>query len=139
MRSIILSKTQFLYLFAVLFVVLPVIVVIAFLPVLSGAWCRQFDVPRYEQEFGFRLAGLRTTASDGSVYTVLAITAVTPDGAFARAGSREGDVPRMYHGVCDFSGALGFAAQGHAVELRVRDARRPEAPWRTVRLEGRQQ
>jgi hypothetical protein len=88
-----LSRAQFLYIAVILFVVLPGIMGVAFSDVLYSAWCRQVEMPKYEKLLGFRMGSVQVQRPGAENYSVDAITWVRPDGPFARAGIRAGDVP----------------------------------------------
>ena len=133
-RLITLQKAHFLYLALVVLVVLPVVLAIVFSPVLGNYWCKQFDVPEYERTFGFKLGTFELPDREGGTYSATGIATVNSAGAFARAGIRPGDLPRMHHGWASFCGSLAAAADGYESTLDVinvddlragrRDARR---------------
>lgn len=119
LASVTLPRTRFLYLAAILLVVLPLIVGIVYFPVLTNAWCEQFEIPEYERSFGFRMATLEFPSSQGGTYSVHGIGSVELGGRFAAAGVRPGDVPRMQHGFASFCGALAAASDGYEATLDV--------------------
>ena len=114
-----LPRMPFLYTAAVLLVVLPVVSAVAFLPVLQNYWCAQFEIPKYEQEFGFTWGTLETTRPEGGRRATVGITSVRPNGVFAAVGIRAGDVPRMQHGVSSFCAALEAASEGTPSSLSL--------------------
>jgi hypothetical protein len=126
-----LGRMGFLYTAVVLLVVLPVICALAFFPVVENYWCAWFEIPQYEQKFGFKWGSLESADANHTVY---GITSVQPDGAFAKAGIRAGDVPRMQHGVSSVCAALAAASQGHEASLSVLNVN----DWRAGRSERRE-
>lgn len=132
-RLITLQKAHFLYLAVVLLVVLPIVLGIVCSPVLGNYWCKQFDIPEYERTFGFTMGSFELPDHAGGTYSAAGITTVEASGAFAKAGLRPGDIPRMHHGWASFCGSLQAAAEGYRATLDVinvtdlragRDARR---------------
>jgi hypothetical protein len=133
-----LSRAQFLYIAIILFVVLPGIMGVAFSGVLYSAWCRQVEMPKYEKLLGFRMGLVRVQRAGAESYSVDAITWVRPDGSFARAGIRAGDVPHMHHGFGDLCGDLASVAESGHAELEVANVegmRNPQASRRRVTVE----
>lgn len=114
-----LPRTRLLVIFAMLMFVLPLVVGIVFLPVLSNAWCQQFELPKYEREFGFRMARFEVPSKGGGTHSVDAIGFLERGGVFATAGLRVGDAPRIYHGFADFCGDLARASDGLESTLDV--------------------
>jgi hypothetical protein len=89
---------QWLYLALVTIVVIPIVLIVTFLPHIQTAYVRQFVLPKWEKRFGF-LHGRTTLQMNGGTHEVFAIATVVPGGAFARAGVLPGDVPVGYqHG-----------------------------------------
>ena len=114
-----LSRMPLLYTAAVLLVVLPVVSAVALLPVLQKYWCTQFEIPKYEEEFGFTWGTLDATGPDGRRTTTDGITSVRANGIFAAVGIRAGDVPRMQHGVSSFCATLAAASEGSSSSLSL--------------------
>jgi hypothetical protein len=115
-RFLTLGAPHFIYMGAVLAVLLMVVGIVLLFPYgIYNFKCQQFDMPAYEEAFGFTFGEVTTTAE----HPTHAITAVKPGGAFDRSGLRPGDVPRMHHGIGDFCGDLESARAGRAVHIRV--------------------
>lgn len=81
--------------------------------------CGQFALPEYEKQYGFTFSDLPGNRGDGSTFTVGGISAVDPQGAFARSGIRAGDVPRMHHGLSDFCACIEYAEEGGKIPMEV--------------------
>ena len=81
--------------------------------------CGQFDIPEYEKAYGFTFSKLAATRPDGSVALVSGISAVDPEGAFARSGIRPGDIPETYHGLQDFCADIAWAMESDKSSVRV--------------------
>jgi hypothetical protein len=96
MELITLSKTRFLYLSLALLIIVGLVVLVVS-PASGGLWCRQFEMPAYEKRFGFKLGSLEVHDSQRSTYSAIGIVWVAPEGVFARAGVKAGDVrkPRL--------------------------------------------
>ena len=87
---------------------------------LPSFMCYQFDLPEYEKTYGFTFSEVLSEAMpNGRTRSVFGISAVEPNGAFARSGVRVGDVPSMYHGVQDFCGDIAWAEESDRVWMRV--------------------
>jgi hypothetical protein len=73
-----------------------VLCVVIFSETLETQYLRETEGRRLQREFGFRSDYVRTNPESDA--TVFAITAVEPNGTFARAGVLVGDRPWDYHG-----------------------------------------
>ena len=60
-------------------------------------YVREFAIHRFQDRYGFR-AGQVSFRCGNTAFESTGISAVTPDGEFARMGVRAGDVPFEYHG-----------------------------------------
>jgi hypothetical protein len=93
-------KSQWLVLAATLIVVIPVIVYLNVPNDAALVLVRQFELPALQASLGFTADRITLPPTSGTRAPVFAITAVTPGGAFWRAGVRPGDVPTGYkHGL----------------------------------------
>ena len=130
-----LPKTPFIYVFLVLFVVLPTILLLVFGNALPGLWCQHFELPEYEKQLGFTTGDILPPSAGTGSYTPWGFTWVDPEGPLGRAGVRAGDVPRMHHGVGDFCRGISWVAEGRPIQFKVmnvlEDAEGPR-PWRSV-------
>ena len=129
-----LPKTRALYVALLLLVVFPAIGLLVFAPAFGGLWCRQFEMPGYETQFGFQLGTLEVAKPGRARYSTTGVVSVTPGGVFARAGIRAGDVPRMHHGIGDFCGDLAAAAEGREATLSLRNVTDTGDERRDVRI-----
>jgi hypothetical protein len=129
-----LPKTSFLYIFLILFVVLPVTSLFVFSNSLAAVFCRQFELPEYEEQLGFRVGELEVRNGRWAGQTALGITWVDPNGPLGRAGLRAGDVPRMYHGVADFCGTLSEVADGRPTKIKVVNVLDESNDWHWVTI-----
>jgi len=73
--------------------------------------CSQFELPELGKTYGFTFSELEVSRPDGSVEKARGISAVDPNGAFARSGIRAGDIPRTHHGLVDFCNDISIAAE----------------------------
>jgi hypothetical protein len=139
MKYLTLSRSQQLYTFFVVCVVIPIMLCIAFSPSLYEVYLESFAAPHLERTFGFKTARVRLPA-DSSEYKHLAIVSVSPGGVFAKAGVRAGDLPVGYQHrvVTGFYLDLEAVQDGQAVEFRVVAAdeyRKGRDAWRRIRIE----
>jgi hypothetical protein len=118
-RLITLPRTPSIYVFLVLFVVLPTILLLAFGNTLPGLWCQQFELPEYEKLLGFRAGDILIPGAARGGYTPWGFTWVDPEGPLGRAGVRAGDVPRMHHGVGGFCRGISWVAEGRPIQFKV--------------------
>jgi hypothetical protein len=97
---------------------------------LHDFYVREVVAPRLQRDLGFRI-GKIPIVREGRAYRVDGIVAVDPNGPFARAGFRPGDIPVGYaHGFTGFYHHLD-GARGRETTVRVV---RPEAVhWRDAR------
>jgi hypothetical protein len=103
--------------------------------------CGLFDLPEYEKQYGFTYSEVPAMRPDGSTRIVGAISAVDPNGAFARSGIRAGDVPRTHHGLGDFCACIVYAEEGGTIPMEVfnvYDEKAGREPRRQVVLQLRQ-
>jgi hypothetical protein len=123
-NAITLGHRQWLYLAVVTIVVLPMVLVVTFLPQIQTAYVRQFVLPEWEKRFGF-FHGRTTLQMNGGMQEVFAIVSVVPGGKFASAGLLPGDVPVGYqHGFeSGFFSDLRRLESEHEVTLQVINSR----------------
>ena len=114
-----LPRTHVLYVSLVVLIVLPAIVGIVFSNAIGNAWCRQFEIPEYEKQLGFRMGPITVAAPEGGSYEHTGLKWVDPTGPLGRAGIRSADFPRMYHGIGDFCGDLSRVASGQTAQIEV--------------------
>jgi hypothetical protein len=120
-----LPDQRFLYVAIVLLALTVLVGLVTLFPYqVYNLKCQQFDMPGYEEAFGFTLGHVK---APGGAWTP-AIAAVTPGGVFDRAGVRPGDVPHMHHGLGDFCGTLSAALAGGDMDLRVYNIHDAAAP-----------
>ena len=101
-------------------VVVAVSIALLYPVALPSFLCYQFDLPEYEKTYGFTFSEvLNEIMPNGRSRSVFGISALDPNGAFARSGVRVGDVPRMYHGVQDFCGDIAWAEESDRVWIQV--------------------
>jgi hypothetical protein len=95
MRDAILEprKSQWLVLAAVLLLVIPALVYLVVPDDAALVLVRQFETPALEASLGFTAGHVALSPASGVTQPVFAVTAVTPGGAFWRAGIRAGDIP----------------------------------------------
>src|SRR5262245_51183816 len=134
-QFITLSRTHFLYLAIVVFVVLPMIVVLVISKhTWANTWCHYSEMPAYERTFGFRLGPLEVPTADGGTYTIGGLVSVDPEGPAARSGLRAGDVPRVHHGVGELCLMLAEASRGETVSIRVVNVKEDRGELREITL-----
>jgi hypothetical protein len=91
-----LGPTHFVVLLAGLTLVLT-FVAIAVYPTAYSDYVQDVGIKRFERQYGFQ-SGLVVWGERGrNQQSVWGIISVTPDGAFARAGVRAGDIPVSQH------------------------------------------
>lgn len=124
LNAITLGPRQWLLLSVVTLVVLPVVLIVTFLPQVETAFVRQFVLPRWERQFGF-VHGTTTLQMGNSTRQVFAIVSVVPNGTFNRARVLPGDVPVGYqHGFeSGFYRDLARLESEHVVTLHFLNAR----------------
>ena len=125
LRPISSTRSQWVYLFVTLLIVLPLILAFVFSNQIYAVYLREFVAPRLEREFGFK-AGRTQVQFRGRTDQVFAVLRVTPGGILHRAGVEPGDIPVGYqHGFeTGFLQDLVWAKEGHAVEIEL--ARPPD-------------
>src|ERR1039457_5680845 len=121
MQFLRLGKAQWLYLAAALVIVLPGVLIATFQQEADLWLMHRFELPTLQASYGFTAALVRQPSADGCPNEVFAITAVAPDGPFARAGIRAGDTPVFYkHGMeLGFISDLMWARRGHSISLAL--------------------
>jgi hypothetical protein len=136
MQLLRLGKAQWLYLAAALVIVLPGVLVATFQREVDLWLMHRFELPTLQASYGFTAAFVPQPSADGCPYEVFTITAVAPDGPFARAGIRAGDTPVFYkHGMeLGFISDLMWARRGHSTSLALISAEdRAAGRWEAVR------
>jgi hypothetical protein len=131
-----LGKAQWLYLAAALLIVLPCVLAVAFEQDVDLWLMRRFEFPALQASYGFTAAPISQRSADGCSYTVFTITAVAPNGPFARAGIQPGDAPTRYvHGAeRGFLYDLMWARRGHSISLALISAEDLAAGrWKALR------
>lgn len=131
-----LGKAQWLVLAAALVILLPGVLVAAFQQDVDLWLIRRFELPALQASFGFTAALIPQRSADGCSYEAFTITAVAPDGPFARAGIRAGDIPVFYkHGMeRGFIYDLVWARRGGSVSLALISSEdRAAGRWGAVR------
>jgi hypothetical protein len=116
-----LSRGQWLFLAIAVVVVLPMVALLA-QPTEVDVWLvKTFELASLQKSLGFQTGFISPPGSSGLVGPVFAITAVTPAGAFWRAGIRPGDIPTGYkHGFeSGFLFDLSLGKRKGVVDLRV--------------------
>jgi hypothetical protein len=118
-QKVSLGSVQFVVLLTGLGLVLTV-VAIAVYPDAYRRYVQDVGIKRFEHQYGFR-SGLVTWREPGQdVESVWGIVSVTSDGAFARAGVREGDVPWSPHDrVVELYSALERSSAGRATSIEM--------------------
>ncbi len=129
-----LSRSQVLYVFLVVLVVLPVLVGLVFQTQLYDLWVVSFVGPELQRHFGFRAGRVEVVAAGGHRLE-FAVTAVNPSGAFARAGVKPFDLPIGYqHGIASgFYQHLMWAREGHPADIMVLAASDYSKRWQSAR------
>jgi hypothetical protein len=124
LNAITLGQRQWLHVAVVTFIVLPIVLIVTFLPQMQTAYVRHFVLPQWEKRFGF-LHGRTTLQMGGGTQEVFAIVSVVPDGTFGRTGVLPGDVPVGYqHGFeSGFYRDLARLESGHTVTLQFINSR----------------
>jgi hypothetical protein len=112
-----LSKTHFLYIFLVLFIVLPTILLLSFSNIVPALWCHHFELPEYEKQLGFKMGEIPSPEGDATSIA-WGITWVDPDGPWGQAGVRAGDVPHTHHGG-EFCFDMRWVARGRPMQVEV--------------------
>jgi hypothetical protein len=126
-----LSKTHFLYILLVLFVVLPTILLLSIGNILPALWCHHFELPEYEEQLGFKMGEIPWPEGDGTS-SAWGITWVDPDGPLGQAGIRAGDVPHSHHGG-EFCFDMKSVAKGRPMQVEVMNVLEKGRPtWRRV-------
>ena len=119
-----LGSSQWVYLSAVVLVVLPIVLGFSFLNQIYGAYLREFVAPGLQNEFGFQ-AGLQTLSLGEERAEEFIIYSVTPGGLLSRAGFQSGDIPVLYHHNFEstFYQDLLLVRKGRAVTIHVINVR----------------
>ena len=136
MQLLRLGKAQWLYLGAALAILLPGVLVATFQREVDLWLMHRFELPTLQASYGFTAALVPQPSGGGCPNEVFTITAVAPDGPFARAGIRAGDVPVLYkHGMeLGFIHDLMWARRGHSISLALISAEdRAAGRWEAVR------
>ena len=132
---------RFGYIYAVLLVALPIVLLFLFMNPIYWWWFDQFRRPAVEREFGFQTEIREVVLSSGGRSRRLIITQVVPGGRFDRAGAKPGDVVAcLYHGDPDFWSRLLIALEGYETEIRLlgsNDVAKGCEAARRIRFEGR--
>ena len=121
MKAIQLSRSQGLLMAISVVVVLPTVVVLATTAEVDVWLIKMFELPSLQRSLGFKTGFVPAPASVGVGASVFAITEVTPEGAFWRAGVRPGDIPTGYkHGFeSGFLFDLSSGKRTGVVDLRL--------------------
>jgi len=130
----VLGLREWLTLVVGLFVVLPVILGIAFQNDLYEAYLVHFKAPSLQSELGFRAEYVQAQRPATHSPRRFAITSVEPGGPFWIAGIRPGDIPFGYkHGFrVGFYRDLDRARESGSVELLiVRNGNSDPNAWET--------
>ena len=114
-----LGSTQFVVLVSGLALVLTV-VAIGVYPTAYLQYVQGVAIKRFEREFGFQSGLVAWHRNGRDQESVWGIVSVTPDGAFARAGVRAGDIPVSHHDrAVDLYYALKEASSGRALSIEM--------------------
>jgi hypothetical protein len=98
MKAFQLYRPQLLFVAVTVAIVVP-IVTFLLIPGEVDQWLiKQFELPSLQKSLGFEVGYVTLPSSSRASGPVFAITSVTPDGAFWRAGVRPGDIPTGEHG-----------------------------------------
>jgi S1-C subfamily serine protease len=121
--AITLGYRQWTLVAIIALLVLPIVLILTFLPQIHTAYVRQFVLPGWEARFGFS-HGTTKLQFGKAEYEVFAIAEVSPAGVFERAGIVPGDVPVGYqHGFeAGFYSELAQLESGHSIKLDVINA-----------------
>src|SRR5262245_10356396 len=93
---LLLGPTHFVVLMVGLTLVLT-IVAIGVYPTEYAEYVQDVGITRFERQYGFTSGMVVWRAPGQDEESVWGIVSVTPDGAFARAGVRAGDIPLSQH------------------------------------------
>jgi hypothetical protein len=111
---------RFGYVFFIILVALPVVLVLAFMDPIYWWWFDEFRRPAIEREFGFQAEHREVAFPSGNRSRLLVITEVVPGGRFDRSGAKRGDVVVcLHHGDPDFWSRLLIAREGYESEIRL--------------------
>jgi hypothetical protein len=122
------SLGRFAYIYATIFLVLPLSLAIILWPWIDYWWARQFEAPKLQETFGFEVQYRPVRVESLNPHVAGVVSRVIPGGLFDRLGVRVGDgIMRMHHGEAQFWGALRFAADGYRSSIRVLPPDRFEA------------
>jgi hypothetical protein len=97
-----------------------IVVGFAIYPSAYRRYVQDVGIKKFETEFGFRTGLVEWQAPGKARELVWGVVAVTPNGAFARAGVRDGDIPLAAHDrVTELYATLEQASSGHAASFEV--------------------
>src|SRR5687767_10879231 len=140
MTPVTLSKSQQLYVFITVLVVLPLLVGFAFQKELYALYLIRVLGPGLQREFGFTAGDVQIVTEAGEQLDVFGITSLVPGGSLARAGFRSGDIPTGYkHGFANgFYQDLIRVQRGEPAVIKVmaaKDFSKGPQAWREVTVE----
>jgi hypothetical protein len=120
MKPLQLTRAQWLFLAFAVVVVVPTITFLA-IPGEVDLWLiKRFELPTFQKTLGFEVGYVSLPSSSRVARPVFAVTSVTPDGPFWRAGVRPGDIPTGHHGgEAEFLFALSQGKREGVVDLRL--------------------
>ncbi len=125
-RQGVLPLTLGMWQFAILAVCMVLVLAltgVVMYPALTVRYIQEDGVKSFESQFGFRTGLVDLQAPAAQPVSVWGIVWVAPDGSFARAGVRSGDIPSDDHGgVSALYDALQQASSGRAASFHVHNA-----------------
>jgi len=135
-----LSRSQQLYVFITVLVVLPLVVGFAYQQELYALYLIHLCGPELQREFGFTAGDVKVMNEGGEPREEFGITAVVPGGLLARAGFKAGDIPTGYkHGFANgFYQDLVWVRKGQPMVITVvasEDYLKGSAAWREISLQ----
>jgi hypothetical protein len=133
-----LGKSQWIYIFVIFVIVLPIILCFAFFNQIYASYLHEFVRPKLEEEFGFK-SGTESLIDGKEKSEVFLIKFVEPEGILANAGFQSGDIPVGYkHGFeSGFYLDLMASRKSEAISMQVLNinaARQGNWNWRDVTL-----
>lgn len=133
-----LGKSQWIYIFVIFIIVLPIILFFAFFNQIYAAYLHEFVAPKLEKEFGFS-GGTEIMLEEKESYEVFLIKWVKPRSILADAGFQSGDIPVGYkHGFeSGFYLDLLACQRGEEISMNVVNinvASKGERQWRNLTL-----
>ncbi len=129
-----LGLRQWLTIVVGLFVVIPLILGIAFQSDVCEAYLVHFKEPALQRDLGFRAAYVPADSRYTKAQRLFTITSVEPGGPFWTAGVRPGDIPFGYkHGfrLGFYLDLLSAQESGSVALLLVRNADTDPKAWET--------